>query len=73
MQRVSAEGQGKRRGHIAPAARPSAPRVVLVDDIESVRDSLAALLRTAGYSVTAVESGPALEIWLGQKPWTTVG
>ena len=55
MQRQVEEGAGRRR--TAGTRRPA--RVLLVDDVMAVRDSFATLLRTAGYAVTAVASGPA--------------
>jgi putative two-component system response regulator len=40
-------------------AEPSQPRVLLVDDEESIRTALARYLRTQGYEVEVAESGPA--------------
>ena len=44
--------------------RPTPARVVIVDDDDAVRDSLAMMLRTAGY---AVETVPSAEAFLQRK------
>src|SRR3979490_3120256 len=38
---------------------PSQPRVLVVDDEEAIRTAIARFLRTQGYEVEVVESGPA--------------
>ena len=43
----------------AAVARTEPARLVVVDDLPYVREALAELLRTAGYHVVAVASGPA--------------
>jgi CheY-like chemotaxis protein len=50
---VAARGASAREAARGPA------RILLVDDIAYVREALGELLRTAGYQVTAVGSGPA--------------
>jgi putative nucleotidyltransferase with HDIG domain len=46
---------------IAPrnGAEPSQPRVLIVDDEEAIRTALTRFLRTQGYEVEVVDSGPA--------------
>jgi putative two-component system response regulator len=40
-------------------SEPSQPRVLVVDDEEAIRTAIARFLRTQGYEVEVVESGPA--------------
>jgi putative two-component system response regulator len=48
-------------------AEPSQPRVLLVDDEESIRTALARYLRTQGYEVEVAESGPAALAMLARQ------
>lgn len=47
-------GRAQRRG----AARRERARILLVDDARSVRESMAELLRGAGYEVSVADGGP---------------